>query len=266
MIKKIEHFWKGLTKDRTQISALPPEQYGDRFFHFVEGITMSAEEAARDKQAKEREAAEALAAEQERVPSWRTSSTRRRSTAASVAPPVPTYKPPPAPLPSGQMSPEAQQTIEKAEREAQKTKDHGASEAAVPDKVLTTVPSGDRRESGQAQPVLPVVEEAAEARSTGGHSRDGDQDYRPMTPAKDDKFVAPRHFAPRPRTPPKHLKPESQDSGYETLAHGKGRNASVGHDDHGSIQPRLSKDSLNKDLPPLPSEAGYDGRARTGYA
>ncbi|KAH6668159.1 phosphatidylinositol-4-phosphate 5-kinase [Plectosphaerella plurivora] len=264
MIKKIEHFWKGLTKDRTQISALPPEQYGERFFHFVEGITMSAEEAARDKQAKEREAAEALAAEEahERVPSWRTSSTRRRSTAASVAPPVPTHKPPPTPMASGQMSPEAHDTIERAEREAQRTKERGASEASVPDKVLTTIPSGDRRESGQNQPVLPVVEEAAEARSTSGHSRDGD-DYRPMTPAKDDKFVAPRHFAPR--SPPKHLKPESQDSGYETLAPGKGRNASAVHDDNGSIQPRLSKDSLNKDLPPLPNEMGYDGRAR-GYA
>ncbi len=48
MIKKIEHFWKGLSHDRTQISALPPEQYGDRFYNFVEGITMSAEEARRE--------------------------------------------------------------------------------------------------------------------------------------------------------------------------------------------------------------------------
>src|SRR5690606_40138893 len=50
MIKQIEHFWKGLTNDRTQISALPPEQYGDRFYNFVEGVTMSAEEVHREAQ------------------------------------------------------------------------------------------------------------------------------------------------------------------------------------------------------------------------
>ena len=45
MIKKIEHFWKGLTNDKTQISALPPDLYGDRFYNFIEGNTMSTEEA-----------------------------------------------------------------------------------------------------------------------------------------------------------------------------------------------------------------------------
>ncbi|OTA88390.1 hypothetical protein M434DRAFT_47115, partial [Hypoxylon sp. CO27-5] len=48
VIKKIEHFWKGLSHDRSQISALPPDEYGDRFIKFMSGITMSPEEAARD--------------------------------------------------------------------------------------------------------------------------------------------------------------------------------------------------------------------------
>ncbi|KAL1900502.1 Phosphatidylinositol-4-phosphate 5-kinase [Sporothrix stenoceras] len=50
IVKKIEHFWKGLSNDATQISALPPQQYGDRFLKFMSGITMSPEDVAREAQ------------------------------------------------------------------------------------------------------------------------------------------------------------------------------------------------------------------------
>ena len=83
MIKKIEHFWKGLSHDRTQISALPPEQYGDRFYNFVEGITMSAEEARREAQRRDREAVEAAEAPHR-------SSTQRHH----GIPPMPDHQPP----------------------------------------------------------------------------------------------------------------------------------------------------------------------------
>ncbi|KAL2853871.1 hypothetical protein BJY01DRAFT_48868 [Aspergillus pseudoustus] len=46
-VKRIEHFFKGLTSDRTQISPIPPEGYGDRFLAFIKRITMSKEEAQR---------------------------------------------------------------------------------------------------------------------------------------------------------------------------------------------------------------------------
>jgi 1-phosphatidylinositol-4-phosphate 5-kinase len=46
-VKRIEHFVKGLTHDRTQISPIPPEGYGDRFVNFIRRITMSKEEAER---------------------------------------------------------------------------------------------------------------------------------------------------------------------------------------------------------------------------
>ncbi|KAL5000826.1 hypothetical protein BDV10DRAFT_29123 [Aspergillus recurvatus] len=46
-VKRIEHFIKGLTHDRTQISPIPPEGYGDRFINFIRRITMSKEEAER---------------------------------------------------------------------------------------------------------------------------------------------------------------------------------------------------------------------------
>ncbi|TDZ13959.1 Phosphatidylinositol 4-phosphate 5-kinase its3 [Colletotrichum spinosum] len=273
MIKKIEHFWKGLTSDRNQISALPPEQYGDRFYNFVEGITMSPEEARREAQRRDREQAEAAAAaERQRVSSW-SSSMRRRSATTNV-PPMPNYQPPPTP-PDGHRSPEARETVERANQEARRTERHGASESNVPDIVLSTKPAERRESGGQGAPILPVVEEAGEASSLGGRSRHSD-DYRPKTPAKDTKTVpAPaksslegrfpglRDYAPP--TPPKghHVKPESQDSGYGALPNG---NSSGLRGDSFELKPRLSKDSLNKDLPPLPKEAGEQSGFRVGLA
>jgi 1-phosphatidylinositol-4-phosphate 5-kinase len=52
MVKKAEHFWKGLSHNSAQISPIPPEGYGERFIHFMEGITMSKEEAERLQQAR----------------------------------------------------------------------------------------------------------------------------------------------------------------------------------------------------------------------
>ena len=46
-VKRLEHFWKGLSDNRSQISPIPPQAYGDRFINFVTGITMTKEEAER---------------------------------------------------------------------------------------------------------------------------------------------------------------------------------------------------------------------------
>ncbi|KAL2876846.1 Phosphatidylinositol-4-phosphate 5-kinase [Colletotrichum sp. CLE4] len=271
MIKKIEHFWKGLTSDKTKISALPPEQYGDRFYNFVEGITMSPEEAIKEKIRKDQEQIEAAAAaERQRVASW-SSSMRRRSGTNNI-PPMPDYRPPPTP-PSAPMSPEARETVERAQQDARRSERHGASELNVPDVVLSTTKMNERRESGgQGAPILPVVEEAGEASSLGGRSRDGaasrdGDDYRPATPAKpgmESRFAGLRDYAPP--TPPKghHLKPESQDSGYGALPNGNG--STMSREDSLNIKPRLSKDSLDKALPPLPKEAGGQSSFRMGLA
>lgn len=48
----MEHFWRGLSHPKDQVSAIPPEGYGERFFNFISGIVKSPEEAARDKEAK----------------------------------------------------------------------------------------------------------------------------------------------------------------------------------------------------------------------
>ncbi|KAJ7708277.1 hypothetical protein B0H17DRAFT_1274047 [Mycena rosella] len=37
-VKKLEHFWKGLSADRHKISPVEPGEYGDRFFAFMKAI------------------------------------------------------------------------------------------------------------------------------------------------------------------------------------------------------------------------------------
>jgi 1-phosphatidylinositol-4-phosphate 5-kinase len=254
VIKKLEHFWKGLSSDGTQISALPPHDYGERFMNFISGVTMSAEEAQRE--AQERDAANAAAAaaaeQPERVGSW---GSRRHSTSTHI-PPIPNYRPPAPPtnLLSGQKSPEQEITLQRAEHQAYKSEKHGIREEDVPDRTLKTtsappdlaVPAVskrppapnsqhvERRESaiqGSAT-VLPVVEEATEAGSTVERSRSSqissaatESDDRPLTPAKDGDerqagFGNPllgNNKGRAPPTPPKTAmlkKPESADSGY----------------------------------------------------
>lgn len=303
MIKKIEHFWKGLSSDRTQISALPPEQYGDRFLNFMEGITVSQEEAERMAQEKERmEAEAAVEREKQRVPSW--NSVSRRSTSNSF-PAAPTHQPPPPPSRSpGARSPEAEETMRRAEHIASKSERHGHTESGVPDRTLKTtgtsltgiLPSvgvgaassnqGPVGRDSTTNPILETVEETGEGSTSGGRdhsasrmsSATGGSDRRPLTPAKDNRdffgnptlshvYDAPSR-APPP-TPPKTAgglpgngighgkrltKPESADSGIGVEL-GRARSGSQGKQ---SVKGQLSRDSLEKALPPLPVA---DGRA-----
>ncbi len=275
IIKKIEHFWKGLSSDRSQISALPPHEYGERFINFISSVTKSQEEAFRA--AQERDAA--LAAE-----------------AAATIPPVPNYQPPLPPSSSASGQRQAQQL-------AVQTEVTGA-EAHAPDRILRTAvpasptgspgagkaghgPNGlaaDRRETA----VLPVVEEAAEGTSTGDRSRNSrvsslatESDGRPLTPAKDGYDLEPGFGNPLlggrsgsrgsgsgsnsrpPPTPPKtghgyteSTKPESADSGYGVVTNGSsngGLKSLTGSQKSANIRAQISRDSLDKALPPLPN-------------
>ena len=55
-MKKVEHFWRGLSNDKEKVSAIPPFNYGDRFFNFIRDLVKSPEEAAREKESKAAEA------------------------------------------------------------------------------------------------------------------------------------------------------------------------------------------------------------------
>ncbi|KAK4447746.1 hypothetical protein QBC34DRAFT_123556 [Podospora aff. communis PSN243] len=295
IIKKLENFWKGLSGDRSQISALPPQEYGDRFLNFISGITMSQEEAVREAQERDATMAATAAAEEEHQRALqRGGSTDRHS--PSAIPPIPNYQPPapPSALSPGHTSPEAEATVLRAEKEAQRSDPH-VSESDVPDRTLrTTTTSGKHTHGSVTTPgagstVLPIVEEAAEGSTMGERSRNSRisstmtaESDRPLTPAKDGQemeagFSNPilgAHHPPRrapPPTPPKTghgytsaLKPESADSGYGVTGVGasnSGLKSATGSQRSLRLHPQLSRDSLDKALPPLPRPSDHPSQS-----
>jgi 1-phosphatidylinositol-4-phosphate 5-kinase len=138
-------------------------------------------------------------------------------------------------------------------------------------------------QAGNQGAVLPVLEEAAEAASLSGRSRRSpggsirlESDGRPLTPAKDGREVGAGFGNPilsgldqgrGPPTPPKtgygqgsHLKPDSADSGYGVSGSSRNGSAPMGlRSTTGSQKSlkatsQLSRNSLDKALPPLPTE------------
>lgn len=129
--KKLENFFKGLSHDRTQISPIPPESYGERFINFIKGITMSREEAER-----RREEAEV---------------------SASGAPQQSTEKP-------RSRSSSVERTMQAAEKEASKD-----VSVTHPRTLATVWDPADAGGPGPTS-TLPIVDEAGEASSVGGRS------------------------------------------------------------------------------------------------
>ncbi|KAK1829361.1 hypothetical protein QBC39DRAFT_134931 [Podospora conica] len=273
IIKKLENFFKGLSSDRSQISALAPHAYGERFFNFITGVTMSQEEATREAQERDAAMAAAVAAEEE-----------ERHRASNTVPPVPNYLPPPPPSASSaeRPPPEAEAVVQRADQEARKSTDHGL-ESDVPERVIRTTITSPKHAAattpGAGSTVLPIVEEAAENSTMGERGRDsrisstmtGESEYRPLTPAKDGReaeagFGNPilgGHGSYRPRVPPPTPpktgngygggKPESADSGYGVVSGGNGGlRSATGSQRSLGMQPQISRDSLDKALPPLP--------------
>jgi len=181
-----------MSNNKSQISPIPPQGYGDRFIKFIRGITVSCEEAESEKQSRERT----------------TSSLDRQLRSGR-----------------GIARSSTDKVMDKAENQAHKTEIDGASEKDVPDRTLRST-SADRS-NGLAGATLPVVDEAGEAGSTGGRSgrsrdesalnekqgghryADADvmgqtrEDYRPPTPPKNAQFNYVPDYQYRPPTPPK---------------------------------------------------------------
>jgi 1-phosphatidylinositol-4-phosphate 5-kinase len=151
----MEHFFKGLANTESQISAIPPERYGDRFVRFISAVTKTKEAADREK------AHEAANAEAEPVIAGINSSATQQHTTDRV--------------------------IEKAEWQAERSRQRGRSEDDVPNRDMRAVrsPSADRGELGTT---LPVVEEAGESSSVGGRSNRSTEGHHlsaPTPPSKD---------------------------------------------------------------------------------
>lgn len=135
IVKKIEHVWKGLSNNKSQISPIAPDGYGRRFVKFISGLTMTKEEAEREAQAMD-----GLDGSATTSPHRKSSFTASRRSTDKV--------------------------IEKAEKQAEKTEREGAVEDPRRDRTLTSVRSPSADMAGNiTSTTLPVVEEAGEANS-----------------------------------------------------------------------------------------------------
>ncbi|KAI0016561.1 SAICAR synthase-like protein [Xylariomycetidae sp. FL0641] len=253
MIKKVEHFWKGLSNDRSQISALPPQEYGDRFLKFMSGITMTAEEAERD--AHDREMAAAVAAAD--AAAQEENEAGPRASGSHSAPAAPTYLPPAPPGMRDPKSPPPNPTVEKALQMAIKSEKDIAKEEQVPERKITTAlaPATTKNNSPA---VLPIVEESAEAASLGGRSHGersmGSRPFTPQRPERQDGFteLGPHGIGGRgPPTPPKssYIEPEPDSFSTGRQRSGSGNGSFMGMK---MLRGRVSRESLDKALPALP--------------
>ncbi|PGH12282.1 hypothetical protein AJ80_06796 [Polytolypa hystricis UAMH7299] len=220
MVKKVEHFWKGLSHNRNQISPIPPEAYGERFINFVTAITMSKEEAERDRQAQ----AEATASKE----------------AADRRPLSPTER-----------------MMKQAEKETIKANRTLAKDPEPADRIFGT--RAGPIELPGASHTLPVVEEVGEASSTGdrsGRSGASGVEQKEETPEpeangaiygllRNEFRTASGPSGPPPARPPPPPKPNAAPA----LGHGNGK--SRVWEDRGN---NLTLQSDDKDLPPLPSD------------
>ncbi|KAA8913604.1 hypothetical protein FN846DRAFT_771807 [Sphaerosporella brunnea] len=83
-VKRLEHFWRGLSHPKDQVSAIPPHGYGERFFNFISSIVKSPEEAARDKERRNNEAAASGSAPDGRASEERATRTEDHAPARTI--------------------------------------------------------------------------------------------------------------------------------------------------------------------------------------
>ena len=120
-----------MSHNKSQISPIPPEAYGDRFVKFISGLTMTKEEVERDAHVGDQVDGSTTAST--RQPSWPIS---RRS---------------------------SDKIVEKAEKQAHKTQEAGVHEEPIRDRALSTIRSSSaERSGGVTGATLPVVEEDGE--------------------------------------------------------------------------------------------------------
>lgn len=214
----MEHFFKGMANEESQISAIPPQRYGDRFIKFISAVTKTKEAAEREK------AEEHLNQTDDPLLSGVNATRSERESTEKV--------------------------FNKAHESAEHFAGHVAQEEPHRREIRAVrSPSAERGELGTT---LPIVEEAAESSSTGGRSARSTDDNLPSrapTLRQEDRGLQARsrdhsHGRPpptppkdseaRPPTPPKDANYVNRHSGPPTPPKEGGRG------------------SKDKDLPHLP--------------
>ena len=180
-IKRAEHFWKGMSHNKSQISPIPPEGYGDRFVKFITGVTMPREESE-------------IRAQDHTDGSIHTNRPSSHYLSRSST----------------------DRVIERAEKQAQRTEEQGTREDETRDHTLSVVrsPSVDRS-NGVTGSTLPIVEEAGENSSTGERSaRSCERELEAPLPVPQESngrvSEAPPLGGKPPPTPPKDCIPRDK--------------------------------------------------------
>jgi 1-phosphatidylinositol-4-phosphate 5-kinase len=160
-----------MSNNKSLISPIPPQAYGDRFVRFITGITKAPEEVEKDREKESHEQADRAA-----HPGSISSQLFRTST---------------------------EKVMDKAERQARRTEDNGAVEDDSHDRILTSIrsPSAERS-NGLAGATLPIVEEIGEGGSTGGRSGRSEAVHHERVPS-DFTLGSPVIGGRPPPTPPK---------------------------------------------------------------
>ena len=184
-VKRIEHFIKGLSNTESQISAIPPVRYGERFIHFISSVTKSRELA-------EREVADRQAeAEKTQVPQSRQNTDMSIASQGVSAADLATGESEKVPTPSldrtermidngfrsAAIAPhgdpeKSERVLDKAERQAEHERRHGDMDVGVSDRQITAKWTPSIEGHGNGTPIgtvgnasdfaLPVVEEVGE--------------------------------------------------------------------------------------------------------
>ena len=128
-----------MSAPKTQISPIPPQPYGERFVNFISGLTKTKEEQEREAHSSEQLDSSVSGAVPDNTNQRSSFNISRKST---------------------------DKVIEKAEKQARKSEEHGATEDERRDRTLSAMrsPSAERT-NGVAGATLPVVEEDREASS-----------------------------------------------------------------------------------------------------
>ena len=145
-----------MSHNKSQISPIPPDGYGDRFVKFISGLTKTKEEVDREAHASDQ--LDGSLTPSQRHPSW---SMTRTST---------------------------DKVIEKAEKQAHKLEKEGSNDEPLKDRTITAArsPSTDRA-GGLTGATLPVVQEDTEC-SREASLRDEKSNNRPPAMGQPDRL------------------------------------------------------------------------------
>ncbi|KAI4747223.1 SAICAR synthase-like protein [Aureobasidium sp. EXF-12298] len=245
MIKRFEHFFKGLSSPESQISAIPPERYGDRFIRFISGITKSRERAEAEKEQVLEQGSDRL---NQAIHNIEGTLNDPQLSGVNI-------------LRSSDHNPAGtDKVMRKAEKQAEKSRHRGANEDDIPDRAIGAVRSPHAENDNMI--TLPVIGEAAENGSPSSRTP-----TRTITPQRSKESFSGRNGSAQtatrrvengsqnlgevpPPTPPKTDGPPSSKESIEFENHGR----AVNNFSRPLTPPKDDKYSLRdqRDRPPTP--------------